>query len=95
MAAANLVLAWYVDGTPKPIPDAFFRDGGLERPEYIVTYDTRRSRRWQCTCPHNTYRHASCKHIERCKPDVPYWEDLFAWYRGEEAPSLARYLIRE
>lgn len=81
-----VVLAWYVDGTPKIVPDAFFRDGGIERVEYIVTYDTRRTRKWQCTCPHAVYRKVTCKHILRCQPDLPAWLAVFQWARDRPSP---------
>jgi uncharacterized Zn finger protein len=38
---------------------------------------------WECTCPHNTYRHKKCKHIDKVKSAV----------NGESVPGV--FLVTE
>lgn len=79
-----IILAFLVEGTPRPVPDEFFRDGGVEVPEYRVTYD---DRGWRCSCPQWLYRLArskgKCKHIEQCLPELQRHRNVLRWWQNE------------
>ena len=83
------VLAFIVEGTPVAVPDDFYRDGGIKRVEYRVTYDQSRKRVWMCECPHNTYRKAECKHIVQCKPELRRHQEMLSWWRGLISAELS------
>ncbi len=75
-------MVWIAEGTPEPVPDEFFRDGGEKIPEYRVSYDSSRPRPWMCECPHNTYRKAECKHILKYKPELRRHQAVLTWWHG-------------
>jgi hypothetical protein len=76
------MMVWVVEGTPVPVEDEFYRDGGVKVPEYRVSYDSARKRVWMCECPHNTYRKVQCKHIIECLPELRRHQEILSWWHG-------------
>ena len=85
----NTTMVWLVEGTPEPMPDEFFCDGGIKRVEDRVSYDSTRKRVWMCECPHNTYRKAECKHIILCKPELRRHQEMLSWWHGVVGRELS------
>lgn len=83
-----MIMVWVAEGTPEPVPDEFFRDGGVKIPEYRVSYDSERRRPWMCECPHNTYRKVTCKHITRYYPELKRHQELISWWHVQIGRSL-------
>lgn len=88
-----LILAWYVDGTPRPKADDVYRDGAVDRPEYVVVYDERRpGYKWSCECGdflYHRHKRSACKHITRCQPDVLLFRCTIAWFLNQPIPEGA------